>query len=680
MSDLRKFKMGLKGKIQLIFILIFAFSSLAYALALYVTIKPILHKQALQDLEKTTFLISSQTDYTLHTLIQNHLQTRADDALKAANFYYNQYRAGDISEKEAYSLFRALLLDPEYGKIGETGYLAGVNGRGILEIHPKSEGVDASSFKFIQDAVKQKNGYLEYEWANKGEDKPRLKAGGMAWFAPWDIIVWASSYKSEFSSMIDPKQIELIVNRITIGTRGYCYIMDSKGVLISHPTLSGQSVYDYEDSQGNKVFQQMIKTAIDKPDTVHTLTYPWRGNDGKTGKLENKLAIFKKLESLDWIVVSTVPVADTTAMIGRVLLLIPFITLLLFILTNVIVKIVFSKVLRPVQNIRELTDAVFQGDLTNRVEVENDDEIGEISRQFNMIISRFETFFIDLKQTTEILNETVQEISVSSQEIATTSNQQAAAVKEIVSTMEDSDQLSKSIAVRIDEVTKVSQNTKSVVDNGFGMIQNSLDKMTEIRESNTETINGIKLLGERIDNIWDIVNIINGIADQTKIIAFNAELEASAAGDAGRNFQIVASEIRRLADSTVASTSEIKNKINEIQRSSDKLILASEEGTEKIRSGLDLSRNLRKLFEDVLSSSEISSGSAEQIALSIRQQVMAFEQILQTLKQISEGIENFTLSTRATSLSSGNLKIQAEKIQEFLKVYTVNEGQTHEQQ
>ena len=74
-----------------------------------------------------------------------------------------------------------------------------------------------------------------------------------------------------------------------------------------------------------------------------------------------------------------------------------------------------------------------------------------------------------------------------------------------------------------------------------------------------ETISGIKMLGEKIESIWDIVNIINGIADQTKIIAFNAELEASAAGEAGKNFQIVATEIRRLADSTVSSTNEINN-------------------------------------------------------------------------------------------------------------------------
>ncbi|HPX48535.1 MAG TPA: methyl-accepting chemotaxis protein, partial [Treponemataceae bacterium] len=119
--------------------------------------------------------------------------------------------------------------------------------------------------------------------------------------------------------------------------------------------------------------------------------------------------------------------------------------------------------------------------------------------------------------------------------------------------------------------------------------------------------------------------------------------------EAGKSFQIVATEIRRLADSTVNSTNEIKARINEIQKSSDHLILSSEEGTSKIIAGWELSNKLRNLFGDILQTSEVSSDSARQIALSIEQQVVAFDQILITLKQISSGIDNFVTSTTSTS-------------------------------
>jgi methyl-accepting chemotaxis protein len=277
-------------------------------------------------------------------------------------------------------------------------------------------------------------------------------------------------------------------------------------------------------------------------------------------------------------------------------------------------------------------------------------------------------------KTASVLNDSVQNLSSSSQEIASTSNEQAAAVKEIVSTMEDSDQLAKSIAAKINEVTEVTNSTKEVVNKGFAIIKDTLSKMSEIKESNLETITEIRSLGDRIESIWDIVNMINGIADQTKIIAFNAELEASSAGDAGKNFQIVATEIRRLADSTVSSTGEIKSKISEIQNSSDKLIIASEDGTVKITEGWELSDRLQQIFEDILSSSEVSAISADKIAVSINQQVSAFEQILLTLKQISEGIDNFVVSTQSTTESSEKLREMADMLISVIEEYDVKNG------
>ena len=131
--------------------------------------------------------------------------------------------------------------------------------------------------------------------------------------------------------------------------------------------------------------------------------------------------------------------------------------------------------------------------------------------------------------------------------------------------------------------------------------------MTEITDANVSTISGIRELGEKISGIWEIVKIINDIADQTRIIAFNAELEASSAGDSGKNFHIVANEVRRLAAGITKSVDQIKERITEIQHSSDNLIITSESGTEKIREGLELSEKL-KTFRAKLAADAEASG------------------------------------------------------------------------
>lgn len=289
------------------------------------------------------------------------------------------------------------------------------------------------------------------------------------------------------------------------------------------------------------------------------------------------------------------------------------------------------------------------GNFKDRLPSDLSDEFSYIAYLMNKAIMNFSEIIDKARSASENLNNSIQELNVSTQEISATSNEQAAGVKEIIATMEDSDQLSKRVASQANEVARIAEGTKDVVSTGFGIIKESLEKMDSIKEANSQSIHGIRDLGDKIEKIWDIVNIINSIADQTKIIAFNAELEAASAGEAGKSFQIVATEIRRLADRTVASTSEIKNRINEMQNSSDHLILSSEEGTAKIISGWELSNHLRSLFEDILKTSEISSDSAQQIAGSIEQQVVAFDQILVTLKQISSGIDNFVTSTGSTS-------------------------------
>ena len=254
-----------------------------------------------------------------------------------------------------------------------------------------------------------------------------------------------------------------------------------------------------------------------------------------------------------------------------------------------------------------------------------------------------------------IMNE-VQYLAVSAKENAATSQEQSAAVKEIVATMEENTTLSENISRKIKDVAGVAAKTRVDVADGMGLLAANVRKLNEIADANMHTIDGIKDLGAKIDNIWDIVTLINSVADQAKIIAFNAELEASAAGEAGKNFHIVATEIRRLADGIIDGTREIKERITEIQDSSDSLILASEGGTEKINEGCESAKSLEGRFSSIKNASEITADSAGDITTIIQQQTAASEQILITLRQIAAGVENFTTATEQISGAAESFK------------------------
>ncbi len=265
------------------------------------------------------------------------------------------------------------------------------------------------------------------------------------------------------------------------------------------------------------------------------------------------------------------------------------------------------------------------------------------------------------------LFEETQNLVVSAKENAATAQDQSAAVKEIVATMEDSNALSESISKKIQSVSKVAEKTSRDVIAGVASIEKNVAQLHSIFDANQQTIDGMKVLSERIESIWDIVTLINNVADQAKIIAFNAELEASSAGEAGKSFRIVANEIRRLSDGIIDGTKEIKERINEIQHSSDSLILASESGTQKINEGYESAKSLGEMFESIKNSAEITADSAGDITEIIQQQTTASEQILIALKQISAGVENFTVATDSISESSENIRTMSESMNNSMK-------------
>lgn len=274
----------------------------------------------------------------------------------------------------------------------------------------------------------------------------------------------------------------------------------------------------------------------------------------------------------------------------------------------------------------------------------------------NQIVLLFRSILDDIRLIGETMIVPIGELSSISQNTASSSLEQSTGVKEILSTMEDTDRQNRNIVEKIADVTSVAEDIEKNVNAGFDTLQSNLDKMTEITDANVSTISGIRELGEKIGSIWEIVKIINDIADQTRIIAFNAELEASSAGESGKNFHIVANEVRRLAAGITNSVDQIKERITEIQHSSDNLIITSESGTEKIREGLELSEKLKEKFNDIQSSSEITVESSNQIKDIISQQSTAFDQIVTTVRQISSGIENFSNSTAMVNKTAQKLK------------------------
>jgi methyl-accepting chemotaxis protein len=163
------------------------------------------------------------------------------------------------------------------------------------------------------------------------------------------------------------------------------------------------------------------------------------------------------------------------------------------------------------------------------------------------------------------------------------------------------------------------------------------------------------------------MEIINNIADNTKLIAFNAALEASGAGEAGKRFGVVAVEIRRLADSVMDSTADIESKITEIHESVNHLVIASEKSSRAIADGLSSSHETTKTLAEILEGAHATSDAAREISLSTMQQRTAVQQVVIALREIEEGAKQSAGAINHVAGIAKNLSALSGNLQDIVK-------------
>ncbi len=280
----------------------------------------------------------------------------------------------------------------------------------------------------------------------------------------------------------------------------------------------------------------------------------------------------------------------------------------------------------------------------------------------NSIVERFKRMFSTANKIGMNIRETSNNLSVTAKQLSSASLAQSASIKEILATMEDSNSLSQSISKNIETVTSGAEGTVQDVNSSMNVLSEIIEQMKQIDAANNSIMSVMKQLGTQIENIGDVVAIINDIADQTRIIAFNAELEAVSAGDEGHNFHIVATEIRRLANSTVNSINEINSYIQNIQKSFANLIESSETGTGCIQEETVLAEDLESQFSVIKDLADVTSLKSNEISEIIDEQTQSFNQIVITIRQISSGIESFASLTQTISKAALEMQTVTEKL------------------
>jgi len=326
-------------------------------------------------------------------------------------------------------------------------------------------------------------------------------------------------------------------------------------------------------------------------------------------------------------------------------------------------------IMQSAQQITEFTQTM---DLGYQVKVETENEIGDLVNWFNIHIKNLRGVMEGVNGLTAKVNASANEIAASVDEQAAIASEQSASLSEITATMEELSVSSSQIADSANSVAQLTRNMLAETDRSVVSLGSLKDKMDEIEADNKNSINEILELDRKSKEIGKIMGLINNIADQTKMIAFNAAIEASSAGEAGKRFSVVAGEIRRLADNVMESTGEIESKIEEIQKAVNRLVIVSEKGAKTVREGANYATSTLNDLVHIVAGTKSSTEAAVQISLSTQQQKTASNQVLTALKEIDKGLHHSSASIRQTSASTTTMKDMADGLRRLLSEFKIN--------
>ena len=274
-------------------------------------------------------------------------------------------------------------------------------------------------------------------------------------------------------------------------------------------------------------------------------------------------------------------------------------------------------------------------------------------------------------QLAAAVRESAGAISLSGRDNWVSGREQTGSIDKIESTINENAHVAAEIVDKTNSVAAIASKMEEDVLKGFAILEKNVKKMEDIKEKNSGVINGIISLSNKVNKIRDIVRIINTITDQTKVIAFNAALEAASAGETGKRFAVVAGEVNRLADDIAVLTRQIREQIEEILSSSSFLIVHSEEGSDRIAEGYKLIKDLEGVFMEIRSGAEITSNQVQTITVSTQQQLKSSEQIYSGIAEISQRVKHLVGASETAALTAGTLTERTSELQRFLSAEDV---------
>ena len=326
----------------------------------------------------------------------------------------------------------------------------------------------------------------------------------------------------------------------------------------------------------------------------------------------------------------------------------------------------------PLQKLMGILDIMRSGDFSRRVELPRQDEFGHLGSGFNRMTDELTALVSQAQSSSARVATSVTEIAATARQQQATAAETAATTTEIGATSREIHATSRDLVRTMNEVSVVSEQTSSLAGSGQAGLNRMGDTMQSVMDAAGSVSAKLAILNEKAGNINQVVTTITKVADQTNLLSLNAAIEAEKAGEHGRGFSVVATEIRRLADQTAVATYDIEVMVKEIQSAVAAGVMGMDKFSDQVRRGMQdvqtagsqLSQIIAQVqalaprFQIVNEGMQAQASSAEQINQALVQLSEAAQQTVESLQQSSQAIEELTVVSNELRNGVSRFKVQ----------------------
>lgn len=429
---------------------------------------------------------------------------------------------------------------------------------------------------------------------------------------------------------------------LKIGEEGYGYLIDKDGLIVGHPN---------ED----KVLKENICESDNE--SLRTIAEQMKSGQVTEGFYTDYQGIYKYVTfkpADKWVVAVTASYSEymsSALEIKKHTIIEVIITM--FISMFFLYLFTGKAVIKPIRYIEDLMKKAGEGDLTVHSDIKSNDEIGELSKAFNIMINDQEEIVKNVLAASKQLEQASQNMASASEEISATTEEISATVDNVA---QDSKKQNDSILnisevlIQLSSLVQLAENrakstdsnandSRNVADLGREKVEHTVKAMNSISSESNETAKVLQKVNSLSVQVGGIVNTINAIAEQTNLLALNAAIEAARAGENGKGFSVVAEEVRQLSEETNSKSKEIATLVSEMMGETENAVKAMERANAEVYKGVSVVKETDAAFINILNSIENIIQNIDEILDITSDEVASSDKVVSLINDVATIIE-----------------------------------------